>query len=189
MPPRGAAAAMRRVFLGLDLPAEVRSALAVQQFLLPLPKKAPVEQLHLTLVFVAAAPDDALEAAHEAWSALQIAPFPLQLQGLGLFGGDRPRAVWAGLAPSEPLMRLQAKVEQAARRAGLDPEHRRFSPHVTLGHFRPPGFAETAALERAVAGGAGFTAGPWQVTEMCLWQSHLTPQGARHDLLARYPFS
>lgn len=180
---------MRRVFLGLELPETVRSALAMQQFLLPLPRKSPVEQLHLTLVFVASAPDDALEAAHEAWSALRLAHFSLHLHGLGLFGGDRPRAVWAGLAPSEPLMRLQAKAEQAARRAGLDPEHRRFSPHVTLGHFRPPGFAETAALERAVAQGAGFAAGPWPVTDMCLWQSHLTPRGARHDLLARYPFS
>lgn len=180
---------MRRSFLGLDLPDDLRSALAVQQFLLPLSKKAPVDQLHLTLLFVAEAPEAALEAAHEAWSALRIAPFSLQLQGLGLYGGDRPRVAWAGLAPSEPLMRLQAKAEQAARRAGLDPEHRRFSPHVTLGQFRPPGFAETAALERAIAGGAGFTAGPWPVGDMCLWESHLTPRGARHDLLARYPFS
>ncbi len=180
---------MRRVFLGLELPDDLRSALAVQQFLLPLPRKSPPEQLHLTLVFVAEAPEAALEAAHEAWSALRFAPFSLDLQGLGLFGGDRPRAVWAGLAPSEPLMRLQAKVEQAARRAGLDPEHRRYSPHVTLGHFRPPGFAQTAALERAVADGAGFRAGPWPVGGMCLWESHLSPQGARHDLLARYPFS
>ena len=180
---------MRRVFLGLAPPETLCAALAVQQFLLPLPKKTPPEQFHLTLLFVAEAPDAALEAAHEAWSALRIAPFPLQLQGLGLFGGDRPRAAWAGVAPSDPLIRLQARCEAAARLAGLDTEHRRFSPHVTLGTFRPPGFAETAALERAVAAGADFRAGPWEVAEMVLWQSHLGPQGARHEELARYPFS
>lgn len=177
-----------RVFLGLEVPADTRAALQVQQFLLPLPRRTPPEQFHLTLLFVADAPEAALEAAHEGWLALRQAPFPLALDGLGLFGGDRPKVAWAGLAASAPLMRLQGKAEQAARQAGLQPEGRKFLPHVTLGRFPPPGFAAAAALERAVAT-ACFTAGPWQVDAMVLWQSHLGPKGARHEELARYPFS
>lgn len=180
---------MRRVFLGLDLPDAVRSALAVQQFLLPLPHKVPVELLHLTLVFVAEADDAGLEAAHEGWSALRLAGFPLALAGLGLFGGDRPRVAWAGVAPSDALIRLQARAERIARTAGLAVEHHRFAPHVTLGRFRPPDFAATAALERAVAAGADFAAGPWQVRDVVLWQSHLSGKGARYQELARYPLS
>lgn len=129
---------MIRAFLGLDLPGEIRSALAVQQFFLPLPRRVEPELMHLTLVFLGEVAEPALEAAHEAFAALKIAPFPLSLQGLGLFGGTRPKVAWAGVAPSDPLMRLQAKAEQAARGAGLAPEHRRFAPHVTLGRFPPP---------------------------------------------------
>lgn len=179
---------MIRAFLGLDLPGDIRSALAVQQFLLPLPRKVDPALMHLTLVFLGEVPEPALEAAHEGFAALKVAPFPLALQGLGLFGGDRPKVAWAGVAPSESLMRLQARAEHAARAAGLAPEHRRFTPHVTLGRFPPPAFPQAAALERAVAE-TPFAAGPWVVRDMVLWQSRLSPKGPRYDELARYPFS
>ena len=179
---------MIRAFLGLELPDGIRSALAVQQFLLPLPRRVEPSLMHLTLVFLGEVPAPALEAAHEAFAALKVAPFPLSLQGLGLFGGDRPRAAWAGVAPSEPLMRLQARADHAARMAGLAPGHRRFTPHVTLGRFPPPPFPQAAALERAVAQ-TPFAAGPWQVRDMVLWQSRPGPKGPHYDELARYPFS
>ncbi len=180
---------MIRAFLGLELPASLRAALAVQQFLLPLPRAVPPETMHLTLVFLGEQPDTVLEAAHEGLAALRPAGFDLALQGLGLFGGARPRAAWAGVAPSAPLAGLQARAAQAARRAGADLPHRRFVPHVTLGRFAPPPPAETMRLERAIAAGAGFAAGPWQVAEMVLWQSTPGPGGSRYDPLARYPFS
>lgn len=179
---------MIRAFLGLELPDAVRSALTVQQFLLPLPRRVDPAQLHLTLVFLGDCPPDRLEAAHEGFAALKVAGFPLALQGLGLFGGDRPTVAWAGVVPSEPLMRLQARAEQAARAAGLTPEHRRFTPHVTLGRFPPLRGPAAAPLERAVAE-TPFAAGPWHVTDMVLWQSHLGPKGSRYDELARYPFA
>jgi 2'-5' RNA ligase len=179
---------MIRAFLGLDLPDDIRSALAVQQFLLPLPRKVDPAQFHLTLVFLGEVPEPDLEAAHDAFIALKPAPFSLSLQGLGLFGGARPKMAWAGVAPSDPLIRLQAKAEQAARQVGLSPENRKFTPHITLGRFPPPDFARTASLERAIAE-TPFSAGPWQVQHMVLWQSHLGSKGARYDELARYPFS
>jgi 2'-5' RNA ligase len=159
---------MIRAFFGLDLPDEVRAALAVEQFLLPLPRKVDPAQMHLTLVFLGEVPEPALEAAHDLAEFLPGSYFSVELQGIGLFGGDRPR-------------------ERAVRVAGLDPEHRRFTPHVTLGRFAPPPFAEAARLERAVAA-SRFRAGPWEVRDMVLWQSHLGPKGSRYEELARYPF-
>lgn len=178
---------MIRAFFGLDLPDEVRAALAVEQFLLPLPRKVDPAQMHLTLVFLGEVPEPALEAAHDLAEFLPGSYFSVELQGIGLFGGDRPRAAYAAVAPCEPLMRLQARLERAVRVAGLDPEHRRFTPHVTLGRFAPPPFAEAARLERAVAA-SRFRAGPWEVRDMVLWQSHLGPKGSRYEELARYPF-
>lgn len=180
---------MIRAFLGIAVPEAQRAALAIQQFLLPLPRKVEPAQMHLTLVFLGEVPDAVLEAAHEAFQRLQVDAFPLALQGLGLFGGDRPRAAWAGVAPSEPLKRLQSKAERAAAEAGCKVEARRFVPHVTLGRFPPPPFPETARLERAIADGSAFRTDPWQVTEIVLWQSRLGHGTAHYEVLAEYPLS
>jgi 2'-5' RNA ligase len=178
---------MIRSFVALDLPADLRSALAVQQFLLPLPQKVPVENLHLTLVFLGEQPDPVLEAAHESFAALRLPAFDLDLSGLGLFGGDRPTSVHAGAVASEPLLRLQRKLAQAARRAGADLPARRFAPHVTLGRFRPPQVEDRLRLERAVAMQGGFRAGPAPVADFVLYRSTLARGGSRYDVLARYP--
>jgi 2'-5' RNA ligase len=180
---------MIRAFLGLAIPPAARGALAVQQFLLPLPRKVEPATFHLTLVFLGECPDDALQAAHDGFEALREPAFPLHLQGLGLFGKDRPHTAWAGVSASSPLLRLQAKVEVIARRAGCAIDPRRFTPHVTLGRFPPPAFPESARLERAVAMGAGFRTDPWQVEEMILWRSHRTGTGPHYEVLARYPLA
>ena len=180
---------MRRVFLALDLPDDIRAALAVQQFLLPLPRRVPAENFHLTLVYLGETPEPLLETVHEAWADLRLPALSLQIQGFGLFGGDRPRSCHAALAPNPDLMALQAKLETAARRAGADPEHRRFTPHITLGRFRPPPPAEAMRLERAVAMGVGFAPPAFICREMVLYESHLGGKTAHYEALARYPFT
>ena len=177
---------MIRAFLGIALPPEIRGALQVQQFLLPLPRKVEPERLHLTLVFLGDCPEPVLEAAHDGFLALRSPSFPLTLHGFGLFGKDRPHTAWAGVAPSADLAHLQAKVETIARRAGCKVDARRFTPHVTLGRFPPPAPADALRLERAIAM-TPFRAGPWQVTELTLWQSHLGGKSPHYDVLATYP--
>jgi len=119
---------MIRAFLGIDLPPEVRGALQVQQFLLPMPRKVEPEILHLTLVFLGNCPEPTLEAAHQGFDALLEAGFALEIHGMGLFGKDKAHTAWAGIAPSAPLQRLQAKVETIARRAGCPIGARKFHP-------------------------------------------------------------
>lgn len=179
---------MIRAFLGIDLPPEIRGALQVQQFLLPLPRKVEPENLHLTLVFLGNCPEPALEAAHEGFVALRAASFPLTLDGFGLFGKEKPRAAWAAVAASADLAHLHDKAESIARRAGCPVEARKFTPHITLGRFAPPAAPDALRLERAIAT-TPFRAGPWDVRELTLWQSHLSPKGAHYEVLARYPLS
>ncbi|MFE3837485.1 RNA 2',3'-cyclic phosphodiesterase [Pseudogemmobacter sonorensis] len=180
---------MIRSFIGLEPPPGLRQALAVQQFLLPLPRAVDPEGFHLTLAFLGARPDHVLEAAHEAFAGLRAPAFEIGIQGFGSFGGAAPRAVHALVPPSAPLSALQARVAQAARRAGCDLPARRFVPHVTLGRFAPPGPEAAMRLERAMAGAMGFRAGPWPVREMVLWRSHLRADGAGYEVLARYPLA
>jgi 2'-5' RNA ligase len=179
---------MIRAFLGIDLPPDIRGACQVQQFLLPLPRKVEAEHLHLTLVFLGDCPDAALEAAHEGFQTLSARPFALSLDGFGLFGKDKPRAAWAAVVAPEALFHLQTKAETMARRAGCPVVAQKFVPHVTLGRFPVPPTPEALRLERAIAT-TPFRAGPFPVTELTLWQSHLGGKSPRYDVLARYPLA
>jgi 2'-5' RNA ligase len=44
--------------------------------------------------------------------------------------------VVANIAPTRPLIELQAELERLMQRIGLDPEGRKFTPHVTLARLR-----------------------------------------------------
>lgn len=178
---------MTRAFVAIDLPDPVRGALTVLQFLLPLPDRVEPAQFHLTLSFLDDLRDAELEAVHEALAALRMPAFALTLAGLGLFGGATPRLAYAGVAPEPALLRLHAKVETAARRAGASIPARRFVPHVTLGRFRHIAAEDALRLERAVAGHMDFRAGPFPVADFALIESRLHRDGARHTVLARYP--
>jgi len=183
---------MIRAFVGIALPAAIRSQLGVQQFLMPLPRAVPPDEMHLTLSFLGEVPEPVLEAAHEGFDALRSPCFALTLAAFGLFGGARPRAVWAGVVPEPALMHLQARTQRVAHVAGAVLDSRRFVPHVTLGRFPPPDADTALRLERAIAAGGLLRAGPFEVTEFVLWRSHVTIKGGHvksrwYEELARYP--
>mgnify|MGYP003334847552 CR=1 FL=1 len=62
--------------------------------------------------------------------------FELRLDGLSAFGGRKPRALVASAAPQQAMMELQAEHERLLQRVGLEPEGRKFAPHVTLARAR-----------------------------------------------------
>jgi 2'-5' RNA ligase len=113
--------------------------------------------------------------------------FELRFAGLGHFGeGQKTRSLYAAVAPTEPLSRLQQKVEQALLRLGLPPEGRKFKPHVTLARFRSGG-ASMPHLERFLVEHALFRAGPFQVVQFSLFQSFLSGEGSIYREEAVYP--
>ena len=176
---------MIRAFAAIALPAEQREKLALAAQLLPLPRRVSAANLHLTLSFFGDLPEPVLAEVHYAFEAIRAPGFRLTLRGLGHFGGERPRAAYAGLQPEPALDRLQAKVDQAARRAGAAPEARRFVPHVTLGRFRP-GEVDLPLLERALIEGAGLSLPAFAVGHFALYRSHLGRGEPWYEELARY---
>ena len=55
------------------------------------------------------------------------------MTGLGTFSkGGRATALWVGVERTPALDHLRSKIETALQRVGLEPERRRFAPHVTL---------------------------------------------------------
>ncbi|MGY8666669.1 RNA 2',3'-cyclic phosphodiesterase [Bradyrhizobium sp. UFLA05-109] len=123
---------MPRLFTGLEIPAEVGQTLSNLRGGLPGARWIDPENYHVTLRFIG---DIDGPSANEIASLLfrvDRKPFEVKVQGLTSFGGRKPRAVVATIAPSKPLMELQAELERMMQRIGLDPEGRKFIPHVTL---------------------------------------------------------
>ena len=127
---------MPRLFTGLEIPADVAADLSLLRGGLPGARWIDPENYHLTLRFIG---DIETGLAREVASMLgrvNRRPFEIRLQGLSSFGGRKPRAVVATAAPCPSLLELQAEHERLMQRVGLEPEGRKYSPHVTLARLR-----------------------------------------------------
>ena len=123
---------MPRLFTALEIPAETGRSLAMLRGGLPGARWIDPEHYHLTLRFIGNI-DDLLarEIAFMLGNVRRLS-FELRLDGLTSFGGRRPRAVVAKAAPTQQLYELQAEHERLMQRVGLEPEGRKYTPHVTL---------------------------------------------------------
>jgi RNA 2',3'-cyclic 3'-phosphodiesterase len=123
---------MPRLFTGLEIPPDVCLSLSSLRGGLPGARWIDPENYHVTLRFIGDI--DGVSANEIAMLLTRIdrKPFEVTVQGLSSFGGRKPRAVVATITPSRPLIELQAELERLMQRLGLDPEGRKFVPHVTL---------------------------------------------------------
>ena len=123
---------MPRLFTGLEIPAEIGQSLSNLRGGLPGARWIDPENYHVTLRFISNI--DGMSANEIASMLFRVdrKPFEVKVQGLQSFGGRKPRAVVATIVPSKPLMELQAELERLMQRIGLNPEGRKFIPHVTL---------------------------------------------------------
>ena len=119
----------------------------------------------------------------EALAALKARRFTLQLAGTGIFGGNRPNALWVGVEKGPELVALRDRIEQALIRAGLEPEGRRFAPHVTLARLRDPVLDQLGAF---LAAHAQFRAEPLPVDRFSLIASFPTKSGSIYEDQADY---
>ena len=97
---------------------------------------ADPQNYHMTLRFIG---DVDMRTANEVvhqLSAISRFGFDLRMSGVGVFGGNKPHTIWAGVAPSPALMELQAEQERLLQRMGLRAEGRKFQPHVTIARLR-----------------------------------------------------
>lgn len=126
------------------------------------------ENYHLTLTFAGEVDGQQRRALSDALYEIAAEPFPLIIDGLGVFGGARPRVLYAAIRPEPRLDDLQRGTDLAARRAGLTVEARKYTPHITLA--RLSGTSARMAAEFLGHTG-GFTVAPFEVTRFVLMSS------------------
>jgi len=174
-----------RLFVGIPLPVDVRECLARMSSGLKGARWISPENMHITLRFIGEVDGHMAEDIDTTLIAMAAPGFDLSLNAAGMFGrGHLVHTVWADVKPEPALNRLQAKVEQAMVRLGLEPEHRKYTPHVTLARLKKVTSQKIADWAEA---NAGFRAGPFRVDAFVLFRSHLGHGPAHYETLSEYP--
>jgi 2'-5' RNA ligase len=174
-----------RLFFGIGLPREVLSAL--QAAVAPIKEELrgarwvdPANQ-HVTIKFLGRTPSDlvgrVVDAARSA--AADHPPWTSEVTHLGAFPSlRRARVLWVGLDDEGGAMAtLAGAVDRLTEPLGFEPEKREFTPHLTMARFRSPG--PLPDLPELV----GDAREPFAVDELRLYRSHLSPRGARYEVL------
>lgn len=175
-----------RLFVGLRPPREIRAALIDTLHGIDNARWQDDGQLHLTLRFVGEVESHRADDLAEALGRIAFEAFDLAIASVGIFKRKSvARTLWAGIEPSEPLTRLQRKVERCCQSIGLPAETRRFQPHVTLARLNSASGSPAPWLTR----NGGLKLGPWPVRQFVLFESTLHPEGSRYDPVLRYPAS
>lgn len=159
---------MPRLFTAIRLPGEIVSRLAMMRGGLHAAHWVEPENYHLTLRFAGDITDMEANDFADALADIEAESFMLELEGAGSFGGSKPRSIWVGVKPCEPLMHLQKAHERAARRAGLAPETRNFTPHITLARMK---YASPLDVADYLSRQAGLFTPPFNVTQFVLYSA------------------
>ncbi len=182
-----------RSFIAIELPAEVKQALAEVQRKIKSAGNLPVRwvdpaNIHLTLKFLgdidADSPAKIIGALEEAIKGSK--PFDIEVKGLGVFPNmNRIQIIWVGLyGEMEKLGQIQKNIEAGLKPLGFLPENRPFTPHLTLGrvrdYCRPE---ERQKLGQVISANSFEGKHIITVTSINLMKSQLTPEGPIYSKL------
>jgi 2'-5' RNA ligase len=175
---------MYRLFVSIELPDDVKHALARLSGDVPGARWLEHDEMHLTVRFIGEVDGLVYDDVLAALDDVRVAPFELALRGVGHFPPrGEPRILWAGLERSDALRVLHDRIESALVRAGVEAEHRKFSPHVTLARLRN---TPSRAVGSFIAMNGLFRTDPFAVREFHLFSSSLGAKRAVHRCEASY---
>ena len=175
---------MPRLFTGLEIPRHVADSLSMMRGGLPGARWIDPENYHLTLRFIGDIDDALARDIAGLLGRVRRRPFELRLDGLTSFGGRKPRAVVASVTAVAPLLELQAEQERLLQRLGLEPEGRKYIPHVTLARLR-----ETSSWQVAdyLSARGHFRSAAFEVSRFVLFSSRSSVGGGPYVVEAAYP--
>lgn len=176
---------MIRLFTAIELPEPLRARLAALCVGIDGARWVPPENLHLTLRFIGEIDEGVAHDVVDALDRITAPGFPLTLAGAGHFeSGRKVRSLWVGIERNDALVLLQTRIESALKRAGLPPDARRFTPHVTLARLNN-GAREPVA--RWLAANSLFRALPFTVERFALYSSFLGRSGSIYRIEETFP--
>jgi len=186
-----------RLFVGLDIPEQIRAA--VTSYIEECRRVAPEarwvkpESLHITLKFIGET--QKVDEIKDVLAQVTAHPFEIELGGTGFFTPGSPRVFWVGIKASDALPELAHRIDEATARVGIPREEHPFRPHLTLarvGSGRPQGTKRDRSrpkmynLRDKIGQSSATDFGTMTAQEFFLYQSKLSPAGAKYTKLARF---
>ncbi len=175
---------MPRLFTGLELPEAVVGQLALLRGGIVGARWLEPEDYHITLRFIGDIDARAARDVDDTLSDIRRPEAPIRFEELSWFGGDKPRAIVAKVKADPALMDLQAEQERRLRRIGLEPETRKYTPHVTLARLR--GASQTAVASYLALRGA-LLADSFTAERFVLYSAREGSGGGPYVVEAAYP--
>ena len=176
---------MKRIFLALRLNDTSRIMISGLARQVPGARLVPSEQMHLTIRFIGEVEGALFRDVLERLQELSAAPVSLQIEGVGHFPPrGKPRVLWAGVTSSTELLLLRNKVNSILRQCGIEPETRKYHPHVTLARLKNSSSHRVAQFlsQHSLLKTPSFMA-----NTLTLYSSVLTSKGAVHTIEQEYP--
>jgi 2'-5' RNA ligase len=171
---------MPRLFIAIDLTGTMKKNLETIFFGIPGARWVALDQLHLTVRFIGEVDGALFLDIKNTLEEISISPFDIQLKGVGHFPPrGTPRVIWVGLGKSESVQLLRKKIDGALLRIGIEPEGRKFSPHITLARLKNTPLQKVADF---LSANGLFSQKPFQIDDFKLYSSTLTPKGAIHKV-------
>ena len=177
---------MPRLFTGLEIPDDIRQSLSMLRGGLPGARWIDPANYHITLRFIGDVDDVVAREVVFMLGKVRRGGFELRLDGVAAFGGRKPRAVVAAVAPSPAVMELQAEHERLMQRIGIEPEGRKYMPHVTLARLRDTSSQDAAEY---LSARGGFRSTPFPVSNFVLFSSRASVGGGPYVIEADYPLA
>ncbi len=177
-----------RLFVAIDIPAEIKDALrCFMDRLRPTAKIgwSPADNLHITTKFIGEWPEPRVEEMKRTLTSVPVkGAIEITVKGLGWFpNARRPRVFWAGVEGGEPLQALARATGDAVALLGVPIEERTYSPHLTLARV-----SESVPLDllhhtiESFPAGCGFDFGSFSATQFFLYLS----AGGKYTQLAGF---
>jgi RNA 2',3'-cyclic 3'-phosphodiesterase len=173
-----------RLFTGLELPEVVVGQLVRMRGGIVGARWLEPENYHVTLRFIGDVDGRAARDIAETLGDIRRPKTQVRFEGLSWFGGDKPRSLIARVKPETALMDLQAEQERRLRRIGLEPETRKFTPHVTLARLRGVGQGSVASY---LAARGALMAEPFTAERFVLYSARDGSGGGPYVVEAGYP--
>jgi 2'-5' RNA ligase len=126
-----------RLFIALDIPAEIRARLTEYmdraRLLAPNARWARVEGLHVTLKFIGHVDDAVVDKIKAALRPIKAVSFKVKFSGVGFFPNpNAARVFWAGVEGGESLPHLASSIDAALEKLDFPREAKPYHPHLTL---------------------------------------------------------
>lgn len=150
-------------------------------------KWAPYTNYHLTLKFLGDTPSYYINSIKIILEEIahKHSAFCMGISGLGYFGNQKPRIIWAGIETEKKLIDIQRSVENKLQQLGFEKENKPFRPHLTLGRIKH--VSDFEQFKDILHTRSSNLSQSIKVSELILFESRLNQNRAEYVSLEKIP--